>query len=110
MEEKRTAGRCACDRSMITSNEPGYYKDGEYGIRIENEIVAVKDIKTEYGQFMRFDTLTYVPIDREAIIVEMLTEDERSWLNDYHKKVYDNLKEFMDSEERKWLSEVTADL
>lgn len=93
---------------MITSNEPGYYKDGEYGIRIENEIVAAYDIKTEFGQFMRFDTLTYAPIDCDAIEVSMLSGEEKKWINDYHRKVYDTIKDKLDEEEKMWLAEVTA--
>ena len=93
---------------MITSNEPGYYKDGEYGIRIENEIVAVRDIKTEYGQFMRFYTLTLAPIDLEAIDADMLSHEERNWLNAYHKRVYEQLEGLMTEDEKQWLKKVTA--
>lgn len=93
---------------MITSNEPGYYKDGAYGIRIENEIVAVRDIKTEYGQFMRFYTLTLAPIDLEAIDADMLSHEERNWLNAYHKRVYEQLEGLMTEDEKQWLKKVTA--
>ena len=95
---------------MVTSNEPGVYIDGKYGIRIENEIVCVKDYENEYGTFLKFDTLTYVPIDLELIDKSYLSDIDIQRLNDYHKAVYENLSPFMNDDERKKLKEATRSI
>ncbi len=95
---------------MITSNEPGFYKDREYGIRIENELLVKKDKKTDYGEFLKFETMTLVPIDTTAIEVDMLTVDEKIWLNLYHKEVYKRISPFLDEREKEWLKEATAEV
>jgi Xaa-Pro aminopeptidase len=79
------------EEGMIITNEPGIYLEGKHGIRTENMMLVVKDEKTEFGQFMKFEAITYCPIDLEGIKVEMLTEDEKAWLNSYHKTVYEKL-------------------
>ena len=88
---------------MITSNEPGVYKGGRHGIRIENLTLVRRDIETEFGAFYRFETLTLCPISTEGIIKTLLTDFEINWLNDYHQMVYDRLNPYLDSEERIWL-------
>lgn len=98
---------CVLEEGMITSDEPGFYKEGEYGIRTENLLACRKAEKNEYGQFMEFETLTLVPIDREAVIPEELTKAELSWLNQYHKKVRETLSPYLSQEEAEWLYEVT---
>ncbi len=95
---------------MITSNEPGLYLEGEYGIRIENELLTVKDVANEYGQFMSFETLTYVPIDKEAIDKSLMTQYEIAWLDEYHQKVYEKISPFLDDDEKAWLREATLPL
>lgn len=96
------------EEGMITSNEPGLYLEHQYGIRIENLILCRKAEKTEYGQFMRFETLTMVPYDRDAILPEQLSERQRELLDQYHRQVYDTLEKYLDDEERRWLAEATA--
>lgn len=98
------------EAGMITSNEPGFYLEGHYGIRIENMIVCVKDEKTEYGQFMKFENLTMVPYDVEAMDLSMMTELDKKRLNSYHKEVYDKLSPYFNEEERVWLKEVTKEV
>lgn len=93
---------------MITSDEPGVYFDGQYGIRLENLIVCCKDQETEYGQLMRHEYLTLVPFDLRAVDVSMLTAEECSVLNAYHKKVYDTISPMLNEDEREWLSKATA--
>lgn len=93
---------------MITSNEPGIYKGGRHGIRIENLTVVSKDIVTEFGEFFRFDTLTLCPICTKGIVRELLTDDEILWLNNYHQMVYDQLSPLLDAEHVFWLREKTA--
>jgi Xaa-Pro aminopeptidase len=88
---------------MITSNEPGIYLEGKYGIRLENLIVCKKLEKTEYGQFMGFETLTLVPFDMDAIDLNLLTDREISILRDYHKRVYETLEIYLSDEEKNWL-------
>lgn len=95
---------------MILSNEPGVYIEDEYGIRIENELLVVKDIKNEYGQFLKFEELTLIPIDKKGIILENMTKDEIEWLNDYHKRVYNSLETFLSQEEKNWLKKATSPL
>lgn len=95
---------------MIISNEPGLYRTGKYGIRIENLIHVVPAEKTEFGQFLQFETLTLCYIDTKLIDVEMLTEKERKWLNDYHKRVYETLSVFISEKERKWLHKKTEEI
>ncbi len=95
------------EAGMITSNEPGVYLEGKYGIRIENLILCQNDKKTEFGQFMKFETLTLVPYEREAVIPEMLTEQELKWLNSYHELVYEKLSGYLSESEKKWLREQT---
>jgi Xaa-Pro aminopeptidase len=90
---------------MLTSNEPGFYKEGEYGIRIENLVLAVADKKTAFGQFFRFDTVTLFPIDTQLIDVAALTQSELDWLNDYHARVYSELSPQLDEVEKAWLKE-----
>ena len=98
------------EEGMITSNEPGFYLEGKYGIRTENMIVCVKDEKTEYGQFMRFENLTMVPYDIEAMDMSMLTEVDKVRINDYHKEVYEKISPYLDDEEKAWLKEVTKEV
>lgn len=95
---------------MVTSNEPALYFEGEYGIRTENEIVVQKDFENEFGQFMKFETLTFVPIDREAIDKTLMTADEIQWLNEYHAEVYSKISPYLTAEEAMWLKEVTAEI
>ena len=98
------------EEGMITSNEPGFYLEGSYGIRTENMIVCVKDEKTSYGQFMRFENLTMVPYDIEAMDISMLTDIDKARLNDYHKEVYEKLSPYLEEEEKEWLKEVTKEV
>lgn len=88
---------------MITSNEPGLYKRGEYGIRLENLVLCCKSIKNEYGNFMKFETLTLYPFDKKSIDYTMLSKDEKQWLDNYHATVYEKLSPSLTSEECKWL-------
>lgn len=91
------------EKGMMITIEPGVYKEGRHGIRTENTVIVAEDEKTEFGQFMRFDNLCYVPIDRSAILPEMLTEFERNWLNNYHQKVFETLAPFLDKACTEWL-------
>lgn len=93
---------------MLTSNEPGFYKEGEYGIRIENLIVAVK--ANDNGSFLKFETLTYCPIDKNLIEKELMTSDEINWLNNYHKETFEKLSPFLNEDEKRWLSKATEQL
>jgi len=93
---------------MFLSNEPGLYRTDKYGIRTENLILVVPAMKTEYGQFLKFETLTLCYIDQVLIDDELLTDEEVKWLNDYHKKVYETLSPYLDENEREWLSRKCA--
>ena len=93
---------------MITTNEPGIYLENKYGIRIENELLCVEKAKNEFGDFLEFETITYAPIDLDAIDVTLLNEEERKWLNDYHQLVYDKLSSYIDDEdELSWFKHIT---
>lgn len=95
------------EEGMCVTIEPGIYEEGDFGIRIENNVVTVKGEKNKYGQFMHFETMTFVPIDLDAIDPEELTRSEREWLNDYHRQCYEKLSPFMTEEENVWLREYT---
>ncbi len=98
------------EEGMDITNEPGVYVEGSHGIRIENVMVAENDVKNEYGQFMHFKTLTWVPIDMDAIEEKYLTETQRAYLYGYQRKVYEKLSPYLDEEEREWLkAETRAD-
>ena len=101
---------CVLEEGMITSNEPGVYVEGEFGIRHENEMVVVKGNKNFYGQFMHFETLTFVPFDRKGIDKSLLSKDELAWLNDYHASVYEKISPFLTNEEAEWLKEACRPL
>src|SRR3546814_5773887 len=77
----------AMEPGMITSNEPGLYRPGRWGIRIENLVLAVPSVETEFGEFLKFETLTLCPIDTRCIELQLLAEGEKAWLNDYHSQV-----------------------
>ncbi len=98
----------ALEPGMIISNEPGYYKAGSYGIRIEN-LVAVKSITVNGAErsLLGFDTLTLAPIDRTLVDINLLSMEEISWLNAYHARVLDALSPAMDRESLLWLKSVT---
>ncbi|MDR0371152.1 MAG: aminopeptidase P family protein [Prevotellaceae bacterium] len=89
---------------MILSNEPGLYRAEKYGIRIENLVLVVEDKVTEFGQFLKFETLTLFPINQDLIDAEMLSDEEIKWLNSYHSRVYDTLSPGLELEEREWLA------
>lgn len=92
------------EAGMIFSNEPGFYKTGEYGIRIENLLLCVADKSTEdYGDFLKFETLSLFPIDYALIDTSLMTAKEMAWLNRYHHEVYKRLSPHLEEEERKWL-------
>lgn len=102
----------AIEEGMLTSNEPGLYRADKYGIRIENLTVCEKSVETEFGSFLRFKTVTLCPIDTKPIVVEMLTDKELQWLNDYHKMVRERLAPYLNiyPDELKWLENATIPL
>ncbi len=102
--------KAALEPGNILSNEPGFYEMGRYGLRTENLIVVVKDPKLSKkgAEWLRFETITYCPIDRRLIVVGLLTDSERKWLNSYHKTVYWKLSPHLDREDRAWLKGACA--
>ncbi|SMO36853.1 Xaa-Pro aminopeptidase [Saccharicrinis carchari] len=92
---------------MITSNEPGLYRAGEYGIRIENLLLVSESHSTEFGDFFKFQTLTLCPIDLKAIESSLLTYEEKKWLNNYHRSVFEKLSPLLSTELKDWLKEQT---
>lgn len=95
---------------MITSNEPGVYIEGAYGIRLENEMLCVPVMKTEWGQFLGFETITYVPFDREAIDVSLLQPIDVARIDAYHAMVYETMCPYLSQGDQKWLAEATKPL
>jgi Xaa-Pro aminopeptidase len=92
---------------MVNSNEPGMYLEGKFGIRIENLIVAREKESNEYGTFLTFDTITLCPIDLSLIDQKRLNDDEKTWLNEYHEKVRNELQPLLADEENEWLMKKT---
>ena len=95
------------ERNMIITDEPGIYIEGFHGVRLENELLVCEDETNEYGQFMHFEPLTFVPIDLDALLPERMTEEERDMLNNYHRSVYEKVSPYLDKEEREWLKQYT---
>lgn len=93
---------------MILSDEPGYYREGAFGIRIENLLAVTKAASPDGRDLLGFETLTFVPIDRRLIVVEMLSGEERQWLNDYHAQVMQKIGTLVDAATRDWLQAATA--
>ncbi|OUO53045.1 peptidase M24 [Parabacteroides sp. An277] len=106
MEENPTV----LEPGMVTSDEPGLYRAGEYGIRTENMIVTREDSETEFGRFLHMETLTLCYIDTRLIIVSMLSAREHAWLNKYHQEVYEKLAPSLSDDEREWLRMKTREI
>jgi Xaa-Pro aminopeptidase len=104
------ADNAVFQEGMITSDEPGVYLTGEYGIRLENLLVCQKKQHTEFGSFLCFAPLTLVPFDRDAIVPEQMTLRERELLNTYHALVYRELAPRLNADDRRWLAEATKAL
>ena len=100
-------GGMVFEEGMVTTDEPGIYIEGKYGIRLENELVCRKGEKNTYGQFMYFENLTYVPFDLDAIDPDQMTGVEKKRLNDYHANVYKVVSPYLEGEELAWLKEAT---
>ncbi|MDR0835393.1 MAG: aminopeptidase P family protein [Tannerella sp.] len=92
---------------MIVTNEPGIYRDNEYGVRTENMMLTTLAMSTGYGDFYKFETLTLCPIDTAPIIRELMSDEEIIWLNDYHKKVAEKLSPYLSDGEKAWLKNKT---
>lgn len=107
-----TRGVNAVQSGMLLSNEPGYYKADEYGIRIESLMLTHGDeVREDTGDLMhRFETVTFAPISKALIKAEMLSPEEKGWLNDYHAQVYQKISPFVDDDTKAWLQQSTAPL
>jgi len=92
---------------MVTTNEPGIYRKDKHGIRTENMLLTVSDKTTESGEFLKFETLSFCPIDIDALLPELLTLEEKNWLNSYHKQVFSILSGSLEPAEKEWLKENT---
>ena len=91
------------EEGMILTDEPGLYFEGEFGCRLENELVVVKGVKNMYGQFMHFETITYAPIDLDILNTDLLDPIEKKQLNEYHQMVYEKLCPYLNDEEQEAL-------
>ncbi len=99
---------CPLRANMTVTDEPGLYLEGRFGVRTENTMLITPYMETEFGRFLQMEPLTLCPIDTEPIILEMMKKEEIEWLNNYHKRVYDELSSLLeDEEDREWLKEKT---
>jgi Xaa-Pro aminopeptidase len=89
---------------MTVTNEPGIYRQGKHGVRIENTMLIVEAGETEFGKFLRLEPLTLCPIDLTPVVWELMTPEEITYINTYHKKVYDELSPYLTEEEKQWLT------
>ena len=97
-------------KGMTVTDEPGIYLEGRFGVRTENVLLIQEAEETECGRFLGFETLTLCPIDTTPIIPELLTQEEKDWLNAYHAEVYEKIAPHLNDEERLWLHEATRPL
>ena len=95
---------------MTVTDEPGIYLEGRFGVRIENTLLIVPYMTSEFGEFLQFESLTLCPIDKRPIDVAMLSDEELQWLNDYHRIVYDRLSPHLSVDEQDWLREATSEM
>jgi len=93
-------------QGMIISNEPGFYSENKYGIRIENLLI----VKKKYSNYLQFETISFAPIDIDLIKIDLLTQNEIEWINNYHNQVYQKVSKYISKRERKWLKLVTNPL
>ena len=100
----------ALEPGMVVSNEPGLYREGQYGIRIENLLICRNDQKTEFGSFLAFDTLTLAPYDSRLIDPRLLSDEEIRWVDEYHARVRDRLSPLLEESDRAWLVAKTVPL
>lgn len=101
-------GNVEMQPGMITSDEPGVYLEGKFGIRLENLILCVEKEQNEFGQFLGFETLTLAPFERDAIDPAQMTPQDKKLLNEYHEKVYDTISPYLDRNEAEWLMDACA--
>jgi Xaa-Pro aminopeptidase len=106
----RQPNKIKLEENMILTDEPGIYRNGEHGIRIENTIVVKEKFESEFGKFMDFETISYCPIDLDAIEPALLDNEEKKWLNDYHKEVYNKLSPYLEEDLQKWLKNQTREI
>jgi Xaa-Pro aminopeptidase len=99
--------RTVIEAGMLISNEPAIYREGEYGIRTENLMLCYEDEESEYGRFLKFDTVTLCYIDKSLIDTSLLDQKEKAWLNNYHAEVYHKLSPFLPEAEKLWLRKKT---
>ena len=92
---------------MTVTDEPGIYMEGKFGVRIENTLLVTPYKETEFGSFLQFKSLTLAPIDTTPILMDMLLEEEKAWLNAYHAEVYRQLSPHLSDEENEWLAKAT---
>ena len=95
---------------MTVTDEPGIYIEGEFGVRVENTLLITPYRTTEFGSFLQFEPLTLCPIDTMPIIIELLSDEERAWLNGYHQTVFDRLSPHLEGEELEWLKKATREI
>ena len=93
---------------MLITNEPGMYRNGKHGIRIENIMLVEEDVKSDFGEFYRLRDLTLAPIDTRPLVMDMLTTEEVQWLNDYHAKVLKELSAELEGDDLEWLKKATV--
>jgi Xaa-Pro aminopeptidase len=102
--------RTIIEAGMLLSDEPAVYREGEYGIRIENLILCYEDEENEFGRFLKFDTVSLCYIDKSLIDISLLNKKEIQWLNTYHAEVYEKLSPFLSNSEQQWLKKKTDPL
>lgn len=100
----------ALEPGMVTTDEPGVYIEGKYGIRLENELLCVEGEKNAYGQFLEFEILTLTPFDLDGVLKEEMTKTEKEWLNAYHKQVYQEISPYLEPCEKEWLLTATRSI
>ncbi len=103
--------KISLEPGMIITNEPGIYREGKHGIRTENIMIVVQDKKSdEFGEFYKFEVMSYCPIDIDGIDINLLTDEEKEWLNNYHRETYNRLNIFLNEDEKEFLKKATRSI